>query len=168
MEHKQKTNDSLEHHSFTIVTGSEKEKCLNINSQFISERKSENKKLEELLEATTEEIIILLYQMEFAIFTNGSLPEEMHIKLEALKELILNYKKALGLPNPDKIDLPQGFIDEYSNLIQRANNVITETEQQIERLDKVPGSDFFIAESRIRLERLIALNTHYKRALELY
>lgn len=137
-----------------------------ISSTYKTEENS-NKKLREKLEITTQEIIILFYQMEQSIFTNGLIPEEMYIRLEALRELNAVYKRALDEPSPSKITLPLEFVEEYSALIRRTEHIMNEITKHIERFSSVDGAEFYIRESVIRLDKLTILCSHYKNALEL-
>lgn len=123
--------------------------------------------LKEKLEQSIEKIIKLYYQMEEAIFTHGEIPEELTKKLVSLKEAHSTYKRALGLENPTQIDLPEYFVEEYSSLLNRAENVIANSNKQIEKLTDTNGAELFLKESKRRVQILITLTFHYKQALGL-
>ncbi len=129
--------------------------------------KEEGKKLSEKLEAITDEIIKLYYEMEQSILLQESIPEERYIKLKSLKELNSVYKKSLSYNEPEKVNLPLSFIEEYSDLRIRAENIISKTIQHLEMLNGLEGATLFVDESKKRIEVLTMLSSHYKRALEL-
>lgn len=142
-------------------------KSLEKNSSLSLVKIEENENLAEKLEAISEEIIKLYYQMEESIFKTGSVSKDLEKNLAVLKELSSAYKRLLNLPDPDAIDLPEKFIEEYSILILRAKNVIEQTNHQMEKLMGVEGATLFLKESKRRLETLTTLSSHYKRALGL-
>lgn len=119
------------------------------------------------LDELTEKIIKLYYQMEEAIFTHGEIKEELTKKLVSLKKTYSNCKGALGLENPNQIDLPEYFVREYSSLLNRADNVIANSKKQIEKLENTNGAEFFLSESKKRIQTLITLTFHYKQVLGL-
>ncbi len=141
---------------------------LSLSEQILHNKtKEEGKKLSEKLEAITDEIIKLYYEMEQSILMQESIPEEMYIKLESLKELNSVYKKSLDYNEPEKVNLPLSFIEEYSNLRIRAESIISKTIQHLEMLNGIEGAKLFLNESKKRIEVLTLLSSHYKRALDL-
>ena len=130
-------------------------------------KKEGEKQLTEKLELVVDEIVKLFYEIEQSILAKGSISEEMYTRLEGLKELNSVYKKALNFQEPEKVSLPLIFIEEYSSLQRRAENIIEKTIGQMEKLSNIEGSGLFIEESKKRIEVLTLLSSHYKRVLDL-
>ena len=74
------------------------------------------------LETITDEIIKSYYEIEQSILRNGFIPDALLKRLKALQDLNTSCKKNLNIQDPDKVDFPQEFINEYSYLIPYINN----------------------------------------------
>ena len=142
---------------------------LKIHTSYLTEDKpqNENNIFPKSVNLTTDQIVRLYYKIEHLILKNLPIPNELYKKLEELKELNTIYKKVLGIANPESINLPKDFIEEYSNLMKRVKKLIDETYCLIADLTESEITGLFLKESRTRLQTLLVLQEHYKNALEL-
>ena len=90
------------------------DKLLKIKTSYLKDQ-TQTKNTPENIELTTEQIIRLYYKIEHLILKNLPVPNELYKKLEELKKLNLIYKNQY---------LPEDFVEEYSNLMQRVKKLI--------------------------------------------
>lgn len=143
------------------------DKSLNIQTSYLVQDQTQTPNTQENIELTTEQIIRLYYKIEHLILKNLTVPDELYKKLEELKKLNLIHKNQLELSIPEKINLPEDFIKEYSNLMERVKKLIDETYCLINDLTETEVTGLFLKESKTRLQTLLALQGHYKYALGL-
>ena len=140
---------------------------LKIQTSYLIKDKPENtsNNTQPNLALTTDQIVRLYYKIEHLILKNLSVPNELYKKIEELKMLNTIYKKVLGVPDPETINLPEDFVEEYSNLMERVKKLIDETYCLINNLTETEITGLFLKESRTRLQTLLTLKEHYKLAL---
>ena len=103
--------------------------------------------------------------MELSILKDCCVSLELGKKLRLLKAINLSCRKELSLQNPEEIDLPEKFTDEYKALFDRTINAIDVIKSRIKRLKQINGNRAILEVLEKNLLTLIMLRSHYIHSL---